>query len=62
MVYHHTCEETGVTHIRVGHSTLCGIMNCYIRPKEKAVREKWGCTCDGCQEELEELRKIRKYE
>ena len=54
-------EETRVTHIRVYDAmTLCGIMEGWTSRGDMPVKKKFGCTCESCQEEVEEIRKIKK--
>lgn len=60
MAYIDLDEETGVEHINIGPVTLCGLPRGWTRPNDKPSEKKWGCTCEGCQEELEDLRTIRK--
>ena len=60
MAYRYSDENTGVDHIKIAGSTLCGLLDGWTRVGDKPVKEKWDCTCDICQEELEDLRKIKK--
>ena len=57
----YTDQDTKIKHIRLnGEYTLCGIMSGWTRPNDNPVQEKWGCTCEGCQDQIEELKKVKK--
>lgn len=57
-------EDTGVTHIRVYSAmTLCGILEGWSSRGQEKVKEKWGVTCESCQEEIDwaKLEVFGKY-
>lgn len=61
MANYWTDEDTKVEHIRVYSAmTLCGILDGWSRRGQMPVKKKWGVTCEECQLELEDLRRIRK--
>ncbi len=55
-------EDTKVTHIRIENAdvTLCGILEGWTRLGDEPIKPKWGVSCEDCQNELEDLRDIKK--
>lgn len=53
-------EDTNVSHIaNEDGTTLCGLMLGFTCVDHKPVKEKYGCTCKECQEEVYEIKKLR---